>query len=78
MPRVVILTDIDIIEGIIGMLSLAISAFLLGRTISAPRSVIGGMAFVISWICRKIGVNIFLYLKRKNKIRIKPITYSMT
>jgi hypothetical protein len=77
MPRIVILTDIDIIEGIIGMLSLAIAAFSLGRIISAPRSVIGGMAFVISWISRKIGVNIFLYLKKKNEIHIKPFTYNM-
>ena len=78
MPRVVVLTDIDIVEGVIGMLSLAISAFLLGRIVSAPRSIIGGMAFVISWISRRVGVNIFLYLKKKNEIHIKPVTYKMT
>ena len=77
MPRIVLLTDEHIIEGIIGMLSLIIVAYIISHTISAPSSIILGMAFIISWYFRRIGVNIYHYIKKKHGISISPITYSI-
>ena len=77
MPRIVLLTDEHIIEGIIGMLSLIIVAYIISHTISAPSSIILGMAFIISWYFRRIGVNIYHYMKKKHGISISPITYSI-
>jgi len=76
MTRIVILTDEQIVEGIIGMLSLTITAYILNHTISAPSSIILGMAFIISWYFRRIGVNIYHYIKKKHGIYISPISYS--
>jgi len=77
MPRIVLLTDEHIIEGIIGMLSLIIVAYIINHTISAPSSIILGMAFIISWYFRRVGVNIYHYMKKKHGISISPITYSI-
>ena len=77
MTRVVLLTDEDIVEGVIGMLSLTIVAYIISHTISAPRSVILGMAFIISWYFRRIGVNIYHYMKKHYNISVSPITYNV-
>ena len=77
MTRIVILTDEQIVEGIIGMLSLTIAAYIINHTISAPRSVILGMAFIISWYFRRVGVNIYHYMKKNHDISISPITYKI-
>jgi uncharacterized membrane protein len=76
MPRIVLLTDEHIIEGIIGMLSLIMVAYIINHIISAPSSIILGMAFIISWYFRRIGVNIYHYIKKKHGIYISPISYS--
>ena len=78
MTRIVILTDEQIVEGIIGMLSLTIVAYIISHTISAPRSVILGMAFIISWYFRRIGINIYRYMKKNHDISISPITYKIS
>jgi len=77
MTRIVILTDEQIVEGIIGMLSLTITAYILNHTISAPRSVILGMAFIVSWYFRRVCVNIYSYMKKNHDISISPITYNI-
>jgi hypothetical protein len=78
MPRIVLLTDEHIIEGMIGMLSLIMVAYIINHTISASRSIILGMAFIISWYFRRIGVNIYNHMKKKYGISISPITYDVT
>jgi hypothetical protein len=78
MPRIVLLTDEHIIEGMIGMLSLIMVAYIINHTISASRSIILGMAFIISWYFRRIGVNIYRHMKKKYSISISPITYDVT
>ena len=78
MTRIVILTDEHIIEGIIGMLSLTIVAYIINHTISASKSVILGMAFIISWYFRRIGVNIYHHIKKNHSISISPITYNIS
>ena len=77
MTRVVVLTDEHIIEGIIGMLSLIMVAYIINHTISAPSSIILGMAFIISWYFRRIGVNIYHHIKKNHDISISPITYNI-
>jgi hypothetical protein len=76
MTRIVLLRGDHIIEGIIGMVSLIMVAYIINHTISAPRSVILGMAFIISWYFRRIGVNIYLYLHKHHNVSIAPITYN--
>ena len=66
MTRIVLLTGEDIIEGFIGLISLIITAYILSRIIHAPRSVILGMSFIITWYFRRIGVNVYKYLKAKD------------
>ena len=78
MPRIVLLTDEHIIEGMIGMLSLIMVAYIINHAISASRSIILGMAFIISWYFRRIGVNIYRHMKKKYSISISPITYDVT
>ena len=78
MPRIVLLTDDHIIEGMIGMLSLIMVAYIINHAISASRSIILGMAFIISWYFRRIGVNIYRHMKKKYSISISPITYDVT
>ena len=75
MPRLVLLTDEHIIEGIIGAVSLALVAYSLSHIIHAPRSIILGMSFIISWFLRRIGVNIYIYLKAHHNISIRPFSY---
>ncbi len=75
MPRLVLLTDEHIIEGIIGAVSLALVAYSLSHIIHAPRSIILGMSFIISWFLRRIGVNIYIYLKTHYNISIQPFSY---
>ena len=77
MSRIVILTDEDIAEGIIGMIGLIGTAYILNRIISAPPFIIGGMAFFISWYLRRIGVNIYHYFKYNHGFSIKPLTYNL-
>uniref|UniRef100_A0A6C0C4C4 Uncharacterized protein n=1 Tax=viral metagenome TaxID=1070528 RepID=A0A6C0C4C4_9ZZZZ len=77
MTRIVLLTDENIVEGVIGMMFLAITSYILSRVISAPRSVILGMAFIISWYVRRIGSNLYLYGKKEYNISISPITYEI-
>ena len=77
MTRVVVLTDENIIEGIIGMLTQIIVAHIINRTISAHSSIILGMAFIISWYFRRIGVNIYQHIKKNHNISVAPITYNM-
>ena len=77
MTRVVVLTDEHIIEGIIGMLSLIMVAYIINHTISAPSSIILGMAFIILWYFRRIGVNIYRHMKKNHDISISPITYNI-
>ena len=76
MTRVVVLTDENIIEGIIGILSLIIVAYIINRTISAHSSIILGMAFIISWYFRRIGVNVYNHIKKHHNISVSPITYN--
>ena len=78
MTRIVVLTDEHIIEGIIGMLSLIMVAYIINHTISAHSSIILGMAFIISWYFRRIGVNIYRHFKKTHDISISPITYKIT
>lgn len=78
MTRIVLLTDENMVEGIIGMISLTITSYIINRIISAPRSVILGMAFVISWYFRKVGVNAYHYMKKYHKLSISPITYNVS
>jgi len=77
MPRIVLLTDEHIIEGVIGMLSLIMVSYIISYTISAPTSIILGMAFIISWYFRRIGVNIYRHIKKKRGISVSPITYDI-
>jgi len=77
MTRVVVLTDEHIIEGIIGILSLIIVACIIDHTISAHSSIILGMAFIISWYFRRMGVDIYQYIKKNYNISVTPITYNM-
>ncbi len=77
MPRIVLLSDENIIEGIIGAVSLALVAIILRRIIHAPRSIILGMSFIISWFLRRIGVNIYLYLKEKRLVSINALKYNI-
>tara|TARA_B100001287_G_C22394275_1_gene394781 strand:- start:340 stop:573 length:234 start_codon:yes stop_codon:yes gene_type:complete len=77
MPKVVLLTDENIIEGFIGALTLAVVAYTLSRIIHAPRSVILGMSFIISWFIRRIGVNIYKYIRDTHKIFISPLRYNI-
>ena len=73
MTRIVLLTGEDIIEGFIGLISLIITAYILSHIIHAPRSVILGMSFIITWYFRRIGVNVYKYLKSNNIFSIKPL-----
>jgi hypothetical protein len=75
MTRIVLLTDENIIEGLIGLFTLIITAYTLTYIIHAPRFVIFGMSFIISWYFRRIGINIYKYLKSNNIFSIKPLTY---
>ena len=77
MPRIVLLTDEHIIEGMIGMLSLIMVAYIINHAISASSSIILGMAFIISWYFRRIGVNIYQHIKKNHNISVSPITYNM-
>ena len=77
MPSVVLLTDENIIEGIIGSVTLALTAIILRRVIHAPRSVILGMSFIISWFFRRIGVNIYRYLKTNHLASINALKYNI-
>ena len=76
MTRIVLLTGENIIEGFIGLISLIITAYILSRIIHAPRSVILGMSFIITWYFRRIGVNVYKYLKSNNIFSINPLTYT--
>ena len=76
MTRIVLLTGENIIEGFIGLISLIITAYILSHIIHAPRSVILGMSFIITWYFRRIGVNVYKYLKSNNIFSIKPLTYT--
>lgn len=75
--RIVLLTDDNIIEGLIGLISLAVTSYIISHIFSAPRPIILGMSFIISWYFRKIGVNLYDYMKENNKMSISPITYSI-
>jgi hypothetical protein len=75
MPQIVLLTDENIIEGIIGAIALATVAYTLSRIIHAPRSIILGMSFIISWFLRRVGVNLYQYLKKNRKFSIKSLKY---
>lgn len=77
MTRIVLLTDEHVMEGILGMISLGIAVYLLSITISAPRPVILGMAFFISWYFRRAGIHIYQYVKKHHKLSISPITYNI-
>jgi len=75
--RIILLTDDNLIEGLIGMVSLAATSYIISHIISAPRSIILGMSFIITWYFRKIGVNLYDYMKEYHKMSISPITYSI-
>ena len=75
MPQIVLLTDENIIEGIMGAIALVIVAYSLSRIIHAPRSIILGMSFIISWFLRRVGVNLYQYLKKNHKFSIKSLKY---
>ena len=77
MSRVVLLTDENIIEGIIGMISLIMVSYIINKTISAPSYIILGFAFIISWYFRRIGVNIYHHIKKHYNISVSPITYNI-
>jgi len=77
MPRIILLTDENMVEGIIGMVSLILVSYIISHIISAPRSVILGMAFIVSWYLGRIGANIYHYGKKHYNISISPITYNI-
>ena len=68
MPQIVLLSDENIIEGVIGAITLVTVAYTLSHIIHAPRSIILGMSFIISWFLRRVGVNLYQYLKKNSNI----------
>jgi hypothetical protein len=77
MTRLVLLTGEHIVEGIVGMIMFIIVAYLISNTIHASPAVVGGMAFIITWIFRKVSVNIYQYVKNKYKIFVRPLTFNI-
>ena len=57
------LTDIQIVEGIIGSLSWGIFWIYLRNYMKLNSYLEGAVAWILVWICRKIGVSIYLKFK---------------
>ena len=77
MTRIVILTDNNIVEGVLGLFSLTIMSYIINRFISVSKPIILGLSFIISWYFRKVGVHVYNYIKKYHKISIKPITHNI-
>ena len=70
-----IITDNDLVEGVIGILSLFISVLFLQNLFNTSNLLIIGIFFwCILWFLRKIGMNIYKDYKEKNEIEDKKFS----
>jgi len=58
MPKMIILTAENIIEGAIGTITMIITANIIKKYFNPHLLITGGISFLMGWIMRKIAINI--------------------
>jgi hypothetical protein len=74
MTKLILMTDVNIIEGFSGLISMIIITNIINRIIDTHWFIVGGMSFFFVWGIRKISVNIYKYSKKKYGYHINNIS----
>ena len=74
MTRLVLVSDEHIVEGLLGSITFLIIAFILTKFLKMDFYLVGALDFLLTFYFRKIVVNTYRYLKKRNIFSIKPWT----
>jgi uncharacterized YccA/Bax inhibitor family protein len=68
MPKMIILTTENIIEGTIGAITMIITANIIKKYYNPHLLITGGISFLLGWFIRKISLNIMNYTIVENTL----------